>query len=173
MIPPDSVGGPPGTRASRMTIMVGFGVGTVTLSASLVLCVLRLWSRLPGWAVVLLPEAVRWVALGLIWSYYAWGVAVVACNVNYTPCYRGLAGEYHIATGGPYAIVRHPMYVAKAVFPVLLFMATGLWIALLGMISWIALSFQARSEEDHLRRLVGEPYQEYLEKTGRFIPRRA
>ena len=172
VILPDGVGGPPGTGASRMTIMVGFGVGMVTLFASLVLCVLGLWSVLPAWTVVALPGPLRWAALGLIWCYYGWGVAVVACNLNYTPCNRRVTGTYRVATGGPYAIVRHPMYVAKAVFPVLLFMATGRWIALLGMISWIALGFQAKAEEEQLLGLVGEPYQRYLEKTGRFIPRR-
>lgn len=97
----DSVGGPPGTAASRMTIMVGFGVGMVIMFASLVFCGLGLWSKLPAWTLVPLPRPLRWVALGLIWCYYGWGVAVVVYNVNYTPCYRGVAGEYYIATGGP------------------------------------------------------------------------
>jgi protein-S-isoprenylcysteine O-methyltransferase Ste14 len=169
-IPEGRRGDAPGTIASRTTIMVGFAIGSVVLFTSLGLSATGCWSRLPVWAIVEIPESLRWIGLGLIWCYYGFGVATFVSNPNYTPCHRKPSGLYFIAMGGPYSLVRHPMYALKAIFPVLLFVATGLWIALLGCVSWAALGFQARSEERYLVKIAGDSYRKYLNRTGRFLP---
>lgn len=80
--------------------------------------------------------------------------------------------NYVLATGGPYKIMRHPMYVQKAIFPLLLFLTTGVWLSLLGLISWFALPTQAKAEEQILIEMFGDNYIQYLTKTGRFFPKR-
>ncbi|MFX0174263.1 MAG: methyltransferase family protein [Candidatus Hodarchaeota archaeon] len=112
------------------------------------------------------------MGLILIWISYGWGTAVLYYNANYTPLYSTMKKNYVLATGGPYKIMRHPMYVQKAIFPLLLFLTTGVWLSLLGLISWFALPTQAKAEEQILIEMFGDNYIQYLTKTGRFFPKR-
>ena len=139
------------------------------LFSTLAFCIAGAWDALPWFLAVRLPKPVRWASYTVLGLYYAWGVLIVRYNVNYTPCWRSIAGDYFIATGGPYAIVRHPMYEAKAVFPLVLFCATGFLPCLLGLASWTVLPYQARMEEDQMETLAGAPYRAYR-RAQPFLP---
>ena len=80
--------------------------------------------------------------------------------------------NYVLATGGPYKYIRHPMYIAKALLVIFFFLATGIWLSLLGALSWIGLSSQAKMEEEALLKKFGKEYQEYIKNTGRLFPKR-
>jgi protein-S-isoprenylcysteine O-methyltransferase Ste14 len=95
--------------------------------------------------------------------------AKLALGANYSPCFD----EYlplSITTKGAYRYIRHPIYVSNLLLLFGAFVMSGsMWIAL----NWIVLAYfygrAATSEEGELcRRLNG--YQEYLHRTGRFIP---
>ena len=161
----------PGSIISRATIMIGFGTGMIVLFATLLFSLIGVWELLPSWSVIAIPKALVYISYGLLWLYYCWGVLVIRYNVNYTPCYRSIAGRYYIATTGPYSIIKHPMYAAKAAFPLIMFCATGFLPFLIGLLSWTVLRYQARMEEDQLAELGGNLYSSYRSKTGRFIPR--
>lgn len=76
-----------------------------------------------------------------------------------------------IATAGVYRYIRHPLYSS------LLFLAWGVackspvWLnMLLALIATLFLLATARAEEAEDIRFFGPAYQEYMKRTGMFIP---
>lgn len=80
------------------------------------------------------------------------------------------AGQ-RLVTGGPYAIVRHPMYagLALAAFGSLLIYAT--WTTLLFAVFAPMVSVRARREEQALAEEFGQQWQEYCKRVPAFAPR--
>ena len=78
-----------------------------------------------------------------------------------------------LVTDGPYALVRHPMYVCVlwlGVSVVVLY-ATPIKLALLVLL-YAVLHIKAGIEENHLLTQFPD-YADYFHKVGRFLPRRA
>lgn len=78
-----------------------------------------------------------------------------------------------LTTTGPYAYVRNPIYMGNIL---ILLAATVvselLWLAPITLLySFAVYSFVVRYEESHLLKKYGEPYQHYLEKVPRWIPK--
>jgi protein-S-isoprenylcysteine O-methyltransferase Ste14 len=86
-----------------------------------------------------------------------------------------------IATGGPYAFVRNPLYFGSFLLAIGYVLASGLGISSLpvALVAWTAvialfLLFHIAailSEERFLRGKFGEPYENYLKCVPRLIPR--
>jgi len=78
-----------------------------------------------------------------------------------------------LTVAGPYAMVRHPLYVGNALMTVALclaannFLATVLVIVVLASVYWITL----RLEERRLFALFGDDYLEYRRRVPAFVPR--
>jgi protein-S-isoprenylcysteine O-methyltransferase Ste14 len=161
----------PGSVWSRLFILVGLGWNMLCFILSWVLYIFDLWNVCP-WIYVDFPRLINWFGIVFIWLYYWWGVEIFYYNVSYLPLYKPLPDKYVLATGGPYKIIRHPMYVCKVLSGIFLFMACGLWLQFLGLILVvIALPTQARGEETLLINRYGAVYTEYLSRTGRFFPK--
>lgn len=74
--------------------------------------------------------------------------------------------------GGPFALVRHPIYALSTVLcwgtaavipsPAMLIVAVG---------HTLLLQWEARREEDHMTAQHGEAYAAYARRVGRFVPR--
>ena len=82
-----------------------------------------------------------------------------------------LDAGHELATGGPYAIVRHPIYAGLN----LLALGTAIWIPTL--LAWIAVALmflgsdlRGRVEERLLTAAFGERYRAYCARTRRFVP---
>jgi protein-S-isoprenylcysteine O-methyltransferase Ste14 len=75
-------------------------------------------------------------------------------------------------TGGLYRFIRHPQYVALAVLG---FGTVLIWPRFLVLASFVVMlclyDLLARWEEARCLERFGEPYAEYLGRTGRFVPR--
>lgn len=78
---------------------------------------------------------------------------------------------HQLATGGPFSVLRHPIYTGLNLFA----LGTALWIP--SPILWIdtALMFvggdlRARAEEKLLLETFGNDYAAYMKKTWRFLP---
>ncbi|HPH95282.1 MAG TPA: methyltransferase [Anaerolineaceae bacterium] len=118
-----------------------------------------------------LPAAVNLAgSIGFV-AYSIWGLLVLIYNPNYTPLFQKTNRQYHLAVQGPYRLVRHPRYAAEALCNLLLFLMTGLWLPLLGVLAWPAVVRQAQAEEAALLDSAGNLYQEYRNHTGMFFPR--
>lgn len=87
------------------------------------------------------------------------------------------AGTIHkteeLTTGGPYAYVRHPLYVGSAGHTIAYCLMSGNWVSFAFAIPlFLALYLAAASTEEHmLYKLFGERYAEYCRRVPRFIPR--
>lgn len=100
-----------------------------------------------------------------------WGFFAMIYNPTYTPLYRLPPDQFILATQGPYSRIRHPRYASEAVLNIVLFLFTGIWFSLLGLIGWAAMYYQARAEENYLMALAAKEYGEYRQKTGMFFPK--
>jgi protein-S-isoprenylcysteine O-methyltransferase Ste14 len=82
-----------------------------------------------------------------------------------------LFSDHQLVTGGPFAIVRHPMYVGliTAAFGSLLIYQT--WTTLAFAVFALFLLLRARREEQALAAEFGEQWQDYCRRVPAFIPR--
>lgn len=118
-----------------------------------------------------LPSFINVIGLVGIWCHLAMGVGVIYYNVNYTPLYKPMPETYVLATGGPYRLVRHPMYLSYLGETLFIFLTTGIWLIAVTAIGWVSLPRQVREEEKELGKLFGETYGQYAAATGKLLPR--
>lgn len=123
--------------------------------------------------------ALVWTAVGLV------GAAVcVGATIATFSCWREMGRSWRIGIdpeektrlifGGPFRIVRHPIY-ALSIFLVLGTLATTptLMMLVIALIHILCVQFEARREEIYLLRKHGDAYAEYMKRVGRFLPRSA
>jgi protein-S-isoprenylcysteine O-methyltransferase Ste14 len=125
-----------------------------------------------AWSKIGLPDWVRWLGVGIgvmcVLLIY-WLFSSIGSGITPTSATRK---EHILVTSGPYRWVRHPLYTAGA----LLFVAFGMmadnwFIALLGILAFIAMAVRAPKEEANLIEKFGDEYREYMKTTGRFLPK--
>lgn len=125
-----------------------------------------------AWAYLSVPTALRWAAAALLvpaLAFFTWSYATLGGN------YRGGIGLYEqheLVTRGPYAIVRHPIYLAFIVIMLLVLPLTANWIvgmSGLALVSLIAL-VRIPQEERQLRERFGAAWTAYASRTGRLLP---
>lgn len=82
-----------------------------------------------------------------------------------------LDAGHELATGGPFALVRHPIYLGLN----LLTLGTAVWVPT--VIVWLATALvlvgsdlRARAEEELLLAAFGNAYRDYSKRTRRFVP---
>lgn len=78
-----------------------------------------------------------------------------------------------LATTGPYAFVRHPLYVGNLALLFGFALASGLWWAIPLLIGFLLVFYPPaiRHEDAKLRRKFGEKWERWYEKTRALIPR--
>ena len=152
-------------RAKNASLLVGvhvfafavmmFGVGQAV------------WNR----RVPFEPSAAR-VAVGA--AIIAIGAALAFCARVSFASWRlraQLDAGHQLATGGPFGVIRHPIYAALD----LLALGTALWVNNAAV--WIGLllmtlggELRARAEEPLLEAAFGDVYRDYRRRTKRFVP---
>ena len=107
-------------------------------------------------------------ALGL--SFVSW--ALRSLGRNWAPSLSGIRKDTFLVTGGPYGIVRHPIYFGAVMFlGSLSILSANLLIILPTIVLIILLYAQLPDEESMLLERFGDDYREYMKRTPRFIPR--
>jgi protein-S-isoprenylcysteine O-methyltransferase Ste14 len=102
------------------------------------------------------------------------GGAVAAAGVALRALAAGhLVKNQALATGGPYAYTRNPLYLGSALIAAGLALAGGNWILFLACLLLFAAIYWPviRREEEFLRREFGDEYHRYAQKVPLFIPR--
>jgi protein-S-isoprenylcysteine O-methyltransferase Ste14 len=129
--------------------------------------------RLLGWASLPLPDALRWIGLGLAVGAFAlleWAQSALGRNWSLRV---QLLHEHELVVRGPYRRVRHPMYTAGllASTSVLLLSANwlvgGCWLVMHG---W-QFALRIPLEEKLMTERFADAYRQYARTTGRLLPR--
>lgn len=145
-----------------------FGIGPIGITISLALLLLTLWAdRLFGPVTILADPAPLRVAAA---AFAACGLLLILCT-SWTLRKWWLGGE--LCTGGPFRCFRHPIYAGWITF---IFPAAALYLN-----SWLLFLTAAllhplwhllvRSEEAMMLEHFAERYRDYMERTGRFLPK--
>lgn len=125
-----------------------------------------------AWAALSLPLALRWLGvvvgvgsvLLLFWVHRTLGKNFAAPGV--------IQSRQTLITAGPYQWVRHPMYTTFFVISlaIALITANGL-IGILCLLFGVLLPSIIKPEERTLLEKFGDEYRDYMQRTGRFLPR--
>ena len=125
-----------------------------------------------AWSKIGLPDALRWLGVvigvlsvsGIYWLFSSIGSGITATSATRT--------QHTLVTSGPYRWVRHPLYtVATSLFIAFGLMADNWFIALLGILAFIAMAIRTPKEEANLIEKFGEEYRDYRKRTGAFLPK--
>ncbi len=124
------------------------------------------------WMYLGLPYFVRWVGLitsfasgaFLVWVFKTIGTAGAKTIVTFD--------AMKLATNGPYAMARHPMYSGFFCWSITWLLFTDNWVigsAFAGFIVFIAI-VRVPHEEKVLMSHFGDEYRRYMARTSRFLP---
>ena len=140
-------------------------------SLSMMICHL-LWLFQPDWFPATLHSATQPIGgllmLGslplLYWVHHSLGVFFSAR--------LELQEDHQIIQTGPYQWIRHPMYTTGFMYLIGAGLLTGnLIILLIPTLSFALLVFSRVSDEEQMLLVhFGSEYQDYMKKTGRFLP---
>lgn len=125
-----------------------------------------------SWASVPVPNGLRWsgavfglAGVGLMY----WTLSNLGKNLTDTVSTRR---DATLVTSGPYRHVRHPFYITVALLMLAASLLSANWfIAACGLVVMALLNSRTTKEEGKLVEKFGEPYREYMRRTGRFVPR--
>ncbi|HEX6270355.1 MAG TPA: isoprenylcysteine carboxylmethyltransferase family protein [Anaerolineales bacterium] len=125
-----------------------------------------------AWSKIGLPDWVRWLGVGIgvlcIIGIY-WLFSSIGSGITPTSATRK---QHTLVTSGPYRWVRHPLYtVGSSMFIAFGMMADNWFIAMLGILAFIAMAIRTPKEEANLIEKFGDDYREYMKRTGRYFPR--
>ena len=138
-------------------------------------CWLALYAIYPTWMGFLLlpfPVWLRWAGFSLgIVSLGVWSCTQVALGKEWSPQLQ-LREQHHLVTTGPYRRVRHPLYTAMFGYSASLGLVTANWFFVAFAVVAIVFTFaRVPKEERMMIGEFGEEYREYMQRTGRFLPK--
>lgn len=120
-----------------------------------------------------LPEWLGWLGVLLeAVAVYLFARAHRDLKTNWSPSLEIYAG-HELVTNGIYRVIRHPMYASQWVMATAQILLLQNWIAgLSGLLVWIPFYFlRVRQEEKMMLETFGEPYRDYLRRTGAVFPK--
>ncbi len=125
-----------------------------------------------AWSKIGLPEWVRWLGVGIgIFNTFGvyWLFSSIGSGITPTSATRK---EHKLVTNGIYRYIRHPLYTFGAsMFISFGMMADNWFIAGLGIFTFILMAIRTPKEEANLIEKFGDDYREYMQHTGRFLPK--
>ena len=125
-----------------------------------------------AWSSVALPSWSRWSGVGALLmgsALLVWTFRTLGMNLTDTVVTRE---KHTLVMHGPYRWIRHPLYDAAALVVVgISLMAANLGFLAAGVALLCLLILRTRTEEANLVARFGDGYQNYMRRTGRFLPR--
>ena len=125
-----------------------------------------------AWSKIGLPEWARWLGvaigiactLGIYWLFSSIGSGITPTSAT--------RKQHQLVTNGPYRWVRHPLYTfGSSMFVAFGLMSDNWFIALLGILAFIAMASRTPKEEANLIEKFGNEYRDYMKRTGRYFPK--
>jgi protein-S-isoprenylcysteine O-methyltransferase Ste14 len=133
--------------------------------------------RFMEWSALSLPVSARWTGLALgLFSIFvnAWSHKTLSQKLgeDFDPALR-LLPVPALVKEGPYAKLRHPIYLAFLLMQISVLLLTANWfIGLCGIaIILSVIAIRVPEEEQRLTEQFGDEYREYRSRTGRYLPK--
>ncbi|HEY69561.1 MAG TPA: isoprenylcysteine carboxylmethyltransferase family protein [Anaerolineae bacterium] len=145
------------------------------LRATLMLAFLVLYGWNPPWFSPLsmpLQDGFRWlgVILGML-SLALYTCSRHALGKAWSSCLQ-MQAQHALVTTGPYAWIRHPIYLAMILFLTALTLVGANWVLVAFLIiSIVDLVLRIPREEQMMIEVFGEAYEAYKQQTGGIFPR--
>jgi protein-S-isoprenylcysteine O-methyltransferase Ste14 len=160
----------PAMRRHRLDAVALFGC-TISMVVALILYVgfprsiqfaqlgFPLWLRILGVVVALLGVTLLW-----------WADTTLGDNLSVT---LQVKENHSLVTTGPYRFIRHPVYAAGMSFFIGTSAASANWVVATLLLGSFTLLYAQRipQEEKMMLDHFGEEYRQYMQVTGRLIPR--
>ena len=128
--------------------------------------------RWMDWSSRPIPIAARWAGVVLLLAgagLLVWTFRSLGKNLTDTVVTRA---AHTLVVHGPYRWIRHPLYSAAALMIAALSLITANWFLLAtGSVVLSVLVVRTTTEEQNLVARFGDSYQQYMDRTGRFMPR--
>jgi protein-S-isoprenylcysteine O-methyltransferase Ste14 len=160
------IGGRPGSL--EWLAGVGFALGVALGAAAPFLDLLGVVEPLAALDLTALQVAgLALATIGIVATFVAQVAMGTSWRVGVDP-----EETTSLVTGGPFAVVRNPIFAAMLPAALGLAMLVPSWVALVGLAGLsLAIELQVRGvEEPHLRRVHGDAYAAYASRVGRFLP---
>ena len=118
------------------------------------------------------PPALAWVGLALSVLGVAFALWAIVTLGRHYDLVLEVHADHELIRGGPYALVRHPVYTGLALHFAGLCLATGNVLLILGtfLVSYPAFYVRARAEETLLRERFGAEYEKYARDVPMLVP---
>jgi protein-S-isoprenylcysteine O-methyltransferase Ste14 len=131
-------------------------------------------SDLLDFAHVDLPSTIRWAVGGpaLLFYLFLFGWAHIALGRHWSGLPE-IHEDHILVTAGPYRLMRHPMYSAFFLSGIGFFLLSANWFVAAVYLLAVAYMYFNRvaAEEGMMIERFGDPYKEYMIRTGRVLPR--
>jgi protein-S-isoprenylcysteine O-methyltransferase Ste14 len=119
-----------------------------------------------------IPEPIRWLGLVLIVLGVAFSIWAIATLGRHYDVELEIHRDHELVRGGPYRLVRHPVYTGLGLHFAGACLATGNLLVIAGtlLVTYPALYLRAKTEERLLRERFGAAYEEYARQVGMLVP---
>jgi protein-S-isoprenylcysteine O-methyltransferase Ste14 len=131
----------------------------------------------------LVPQWVAWAKLHLpIWMRsigVAFGIGSLILlawsdhhlGANFSPTLR-IRDEHTLVQSGPYRCIRHPIYLSGVMFLIAMLLVTSNWfVGLCWAGVLVVYAHRIPIEENLMLEKFGDSYREYMNRTGRLLPK--
>ena len=131
-----------------------------------------IYPSLLAWSKVGLPAWIRWLGVGMgitcVFLIY-WMFSSIGTGITPTVATRK---AHKLVTKGPYRWIRHPLYTFGTLFFLSFALIADSWfIAVMALLAITMLTIRLPNEEAHLIEKFGDEYREYIQRTGRYLPK--
>ena len=138
---------------------------------------LVLYAINPFWIGILTIPFPIWLrivgfVLGLIsLGFWTWTQAVLGTQWS---AQLQLRENHNLVTRGPYNQIRHPIYTSLFVYVTSLVLLTAnIAFAVLAVLVIAVFSIRVPKEEEMMIKVFGEEYKTYMQRTGKYFPKKA
>jgi protein-S-isoprenylcysteine O-methyltransferase Ste14 len=124
------------------------------------------------WSSVPVPLWLRWAGVPILLAGAAllvWTFRSLGKNLTDTVVTRK---QHTLVSHGPYRWIRHPLYSSAALLVIAVSLIAANWFFVVtGVALLCVLVARTRTEEANLVARFGDSYRQYMDRTGRFVPR--
>ncbi|MGD1277114.1 MAG: isoprenylcysteine carboxylmethyltransferase family protein [Tepidisphaeraceae bacterium] len=160
----------PKERIGKLTRLIWFPVVALWIALPQVAAlghVHQWWLRPLFFLAPLAWGAVVAGTIALVYSLICWKIMGKSWRMGIDP-----SDDTPLVTQGPYAYVRHPIYALSSILMLCTVAACpSPPLLAVAAVHIFLLHYEARREEAHLLHVHGQDYQQYRQRTGRFVPR--